>query len=435
MGKTHRLTFANTHRTPLAFPFASFIDDHHQSDPDIVASFPGQDFKDPLTVTTRHWRDVSLVFDVKRDASEDPFCNPLHRQDSNCHIVKIARNGRNLLLAHGFVASFVIGIYGEYGRFIRFDHTCALVSRRFSVQNNPEILQQFLWHFVHPIVGTTVVGCDPTIYPLEAADRAWVRHWLLRLQEDTESFDQDVLDGRRMEVYDERTGIATPWIVYKALSVGARFFSRATMVWRAIEDTRVPHVDIVGGRVVDPPDAPEPRLRILKESWRQVALQSEASFYHRLAEAIPEEDRIGLTKLECGGDLGQWEVRQWERSSPNVSCMDGYRDLRLSPGPHPPKPRSPSPALSENSLLAEDDRSPGPVPPSPEHFPTPYPQYQTFSWTIARGSEYTYRERSHMRFVVADVGRPLTTANSTRELVTAFRDAITGTLCMHFSRL
>ncbi|KAI0750224.1 hypothetical protein C8Q80DRAFT_1253760 [Daedaleopsis nitida] len=58
--------------------------------------------------------------------------------------------------------------------------------------------------------------------------------------------------------------------------------------------------------------------------------------------------------------------------------------------------------------------------------PLPFPQHQTFSWAIACSPERSYRERSHMRFIVTDVGRPITKFKTTRELILAMRDAIIG---------
>ncbi|KAI1792130.1 hypothetical protein LXA43DRAFT_972714 [Ganoderma leucocontextum] len=54
------------------------------------------------------------------------------------------------------------------------------------------------------------------------------------------------------------------------------------------------------------------------------------------------------------------------------------------------------------------------------------PSLQTFTRRQARGSEYWHRERSHMRFVVDKVGRPLYQFRNTREMAIAVRDAIRG---------
>ncbi len=42
------------------------------------------------------------------------------------------------------------------------------------------------------------------------------------------------------------------------------------------------------------------------------------------------------------------------------------------------------------------------------------------------GGDYAYLERSHMRFVVENVGRPLTEFKTTKQLVRAMMDALKG---------
>lgn len=62
----------------------------------------------------------------------------------------------------------------------------------------------------------------------------------------------------------------------------------------------------------------------------------------------------------------------------------------------------------------------------PSDYPHPYPQHQTFSWAVGSAPQWTYRERSHMRLVIDDVGRNLAGAKNTKELVRALRDAMIG---------
>nr|VWO96499.1 Uncharacterized protein [Ganoderma boninense] len=66
------------------------------------------------------------------------------------------------------------------------------------------------------------------------------------------------------------------------------------------------------------------------------------------------------------------------------------------------------------------------MPSSSPDRPTHRPLQQTFTWRQGRGAKYWYRERSHVRFVVAEVGRSVTHFRNTKELVMAFRDAIIG---------
>ncbi|KAI0788320.1 hypothetical protein C8Q74DRAFT_1446778 [Fomes fomentarius] len=421
-----RLKFADTHAKPLPFPFAAFAPNHHNSKPDLSISFPGKDL-DLDVLLTYPWRDIASVIEVKPDEKDDPFYDWKKGYTNNDKIIQIARNARNLMLVHGFLASYVIGIYGEYARLLRFDHSCALVSERFVLKENPELLQKFLWHFVNPCFGKTVVGCDPSITSLSLDDVAWVKKQLGERGENLKTFNKDVLHGRRMQVYDQKTDTSSWYIVYKAVDINAHLFSRATMVWRTIEDTR------------GTPTSRPPKLGILKESWRQVVRQSEALFYYRLADKIPEEERYGLTKLECGGDLGELDIRLWEQSTLYLHLMpEEQRQLRLSatqvqlnssdnagpssPSPSTPPSPSPSPCPSPSPTACA---AIGHSDPSARH-PLHYPLHQTFSWTLALGPKMTYRERSHMRFVVADVGRPVYKFKNTEELVTALQDAVKG---------
>ncbi|KAI0788321.1 hypothetical protein C8Q74DRAFT_1257359 [Fomes fomentarius] len=395
-----KLTFVDSHAVELLFPFRAFHKSHHVSYPDITASFPGK----ALTkneVAQLQWENISLIIQVKPEKGQDPFVEDKTGAAHTDTLIQVTRNARNLMLTHGLLAAYVVGIYGTVVRIARFDHTAAVVSQPFDIHIQPHILQRFLWHFTHPVVDGPTVGWDSTVRRLDEGDKAWVKKWLDHFHEPTGQLEQDIVHGRRAWVFDERTETMSPWILYKPVNINARFFSRATSVWRVLEDTRV-H-DKETGLLVDAANAAPPRVRILKDSWRQVVRRSEASFYRRLADRIPEDLRQGLTKLECGADLGQWEVRQWEQWSPDVSYMDGKRDMRLSPD---------TPAST--SL------------PRSSPYPLPLPFHQTFSWSIIRGTEMTYRERSHMRFVMADVGKPITKFKRTRDLIIAFRDAIIG---------
>ncbi|KAI0788299.1 hypothetical protein C8Q74DRAFT_1367046 [Fomes fomentarius] len=405
-----KVTFVDSHSVKLLFPFRAFHKSHHVSYPDIAVSFPGKTLT-KNEVAQSQWEKISLIIEVKPEKGQDPFVAERAGAAHTDTIIQVARNARNLMLTHGLLAAYVVGIYGTVVRLARFDHTAAVVSQPFDIHIQSHILQRFLWHFTHPVVDGPTVGWDPTVRRLDEDDRAWVKKWLDLLEEEVDNFEEDIVHGRRAWVFDERTGTMSPWILYRPVNINARLFSRATSVWRVIEDTRVHEEET--GRLVDCETSGLPRVRIMKDSWRQVVRKSEASFYHRLADRIPEERRHGLTKLECGADLGQWEVRQWEQSSPNVSYMNGQRDLRLSPGYQlqtPDASRSSTPTLSSSS----------------KQFPLPLPFHQTFSWTVVRGLDSTYRERSHMRFVMADIGRPITKFKRTRDLIGAFKDAIIG---------
>ncbi|KAI0675551.1 hypothetical protein C8Q78DRAFT_331038 [Trametes maxima] len=437
-------------RTPLVidtsddrhnFPFNAFVKHHHHTRPDISFGFPGE-----KTFIRGSWQHVSMVVEAKGHEEDDPF--PRKGLKNVRTVEQLAKNARNLMLAHGFLCSFVVGIYGHIVRLVRFDHTCALVSKAFDLRRSgsAKILQRFLWHFVHPRIGDTVVGCDPTVSRLDKASQEWVKKQLEK--GDTVGWEKHVgeLDkGRRVEVYDEKTGRCIPYLLYHLVDVNGRLFSRATMVWRAMEDTRV----WKGGRLIDDGHRPKPpKPQILKEAWRQLVRTAEATFYDRISSRISDEERYGVPKMVCGGDIGDFELRWWEETGKRWGREEDAED-----GTPPAEGRKPASArgsasrtstkrskkssTSSSRLLfssigsvggpavgEEAESSHGYIP--EEDFPFDYPQHQTYSWRLAQGTKEWHRERSHMRIVIDDVGRPLTEFTCTHELVGALRDAIIG---------
>ncbi|KAI0750211.1 hypothetical protein C8Q80DRAFT_1233155 [Daedaleopsis nitida] len=493
--KAKKLTFVNSNSLDLNFPYAAFACNHHSSRPDISVSWPGEplDYKE---VKSSQWDKIIMVVEVKSLESDDSFQAHKKGKSNESTIIQVVRNARSLMHTHGLLYCFVVGLYGETVRIARFDHACAVVCKPFNIKKRADILQRFFWQFVNPAAGGPFVGCDPTARRLTDQDKQWVRKCLMKRGDpdaDDTVFAENIRHGKRLLVHDEQTGKQLWYIAYKPIDINARLFSRATRVWRTIEDTRVKGKN--GHLVADKTKKDEkPKVRILKEYWRQLVRKSEGSFCQLLQSKIPEDQSHGLTRMECGGDLGQMEVRKWEHSLPN-GLSRNQRDLRLSLGRYamPPLPIDDSntssdasgalalPSSDANSSVAcgaatssttEDsttiivDTSPttiestdtptvpamdGPStsPPNtstavptipsqtsipgeasaadvPPSYYLPIPQQQTFSWTYLHGEDYSYRERSHMRFIMAHVGRPITEFKNTYELVRAFYDAIIG---------
>ncbi|KAL7279491.1 hypothetical protein ACG7TL_007334 [Trametes sanguinea] len=428
-----KLSFSNTSGNPIQFPFGAFQSQHHHTKPDISVSMPGQTIRTPP-----RWQDIAMVIEAKGSAADDPF--PRSGQEHQATIDQLAKSARSLLLAHGLLSAFVIGIYSTTVRLARFDHTCALVSRPFDIKTGggARLVQKFFWHFTHPLVGATIVGADPTVMPLDAASQAWVKAQLQRAN--AKNWQEHVVEvdkGRRMEVYDEKTGKCVPYLAYHVVDVNGRLFSRATMVWRAIVDTRI----WSNGKLVPDPSSATNVVRpqILKEAWRQVVRTAETKFYQRLDEKIPDGERHGLAKMVCGGDIGEYELQWWKetkrRRDQSASTVTSDTDNAHSRGRRgPPQPDTESPADSPSSGVAYEDSmfcSLGNAPSVLDHethetqtadgagevprpdFPLPYPQHQTYSWRLVN-PEFEHLERSHMRIVIDEVGRPLTKFKSTR---------------------
>ena len=193
-------------------------------------------------------------------------------------------------------------------------------------------------------------------------------------------------------------------------------------MWLGIRDTRR---GAHGGQLVDPPpSADDLRVRVIKDAWRPLDRRSELDFYDRLDSALPPHNRVGLPTLICGSDFGEREVGLWESvlyGAPVAAAADGtHHETRLSAPVQVWQPFSCPPPLVASTTVDSSE--------CPAH----RPMQQTFTWRQTRGAKYWYRERSHVRFVVGEVGRPVTQFRNTKELVKAFRDAIVGTLCFVF---
>ncbi|TFK93802.1 hypothetical protein K466DRAFT_649708 [Polyporus arcularius HHB13444] len=441
----HKPTFHNTRKLMMPFPFAAFAENHHASSPDISVGFPGADTSDE-SLKLMEWQGICIAMEVKSKPEQDPFVLGRAGKENNRTAIQLSRNARNLLLAHGFLAAFVIGIYGDNVRIARYDHTCAVVSEAFSLRKHPRLLQKFFWHFAHPMIGPTVVGCDPSIRKLHSDEKEWIRSQLRKAGQDVKALTSEIDKGRRVVVLNDADETYKTYLLYHLVDVNARLFSRATTVWRAMEDTRNFNADdsdtasddlqrssddsqrssdeseasSEDSQTTQSPTTSTPgKTVIFKEAWRQLVRTPETEFYKRMAQTFGEDETKwkGLARFVCGGDQGQEEVRQWERSSPNASAMSqAERDLRLHTSTSTAPPPQAPPATSSAR---------GPAPQNAA-FELPYPQHQTFSWTLAKGAMYTHRERSQIRIVVEDVGRPLTTFTNTFELVCAIMAAIEG---------
>ncbi|RPD56991.1 hypothetical protein L227DRAFT_479948, partial [Lentinus tigrinus ALCF2SS1-6] len=406
-----RLQFIDTHGTKHRFPFSAFAENHNISFPDLAVTFPGLSTLPGKT----NWIHYSMILEAKATRGDDPY-----GKNGHCHcktLVQLAINARCLMHAHGLLATFIVGIYGDIIRIAKFDHSCAVVCEPLFLKDphDLKLLQRFFWNFVNPIEQGPFVGWDPTVRRLTPKDEVWLKARLKKIGEEVDDLESILSESRRVEFLDENlAGVGKPsaYFLIKVLDVNSRLFSRATTAWLGVRDTRYKSRR---GQFVDSPQSDDMKLRVIKEAWRQVVRRSERDVYARL-QVIPSNIRVGLPNLLCGGDLGEQEVRLWESSyggNAQTQATDNSELHRSRLSSSPPDDRAQSASRPSRSRARKT------IPPH-------RPMHQTFSWRLARGINYWYRERSHMRFVTDTLGRPLTQFCCTEELVTAVRDAILG---------
>ncbi|KAI0750186.1 hypothetical protein C8Q80DRAFT_1166504 [Daedaleopsis nitida] len=451
-----KVTFFPNHRAQILFPFKAFGHNHHATYPDIAISLPGEDLQSAELILS------SMLLEVKSQSTDDPFerSNLEHSRT----LVQLTVGARSLMVTHGLLSAFMIGIYGNMLRIVHYDHSGLVASPAFSVKRRPDLLQKFLWRFAHPVMGNTVVGCDPTTRKLTDAELAWVKARLASAGEDPLRQPEFC---RRTEVYSTSNKDEVPrsFFLLTLVDINARLLSRSTTVWLAMED---PRQVLDGGLSALPDDLDEIRLVIIKDSWRQLVRRDEKVFYDRLEGTIPEAEWTGLPRVVCGGDLGEREVSLWKARGGSWEGLNTNDDKQAGPSSVPPQsvfPRPPadpvtpsrrappSTTSSPNAALSSLPSSPlTPLPSSDPpiapttplqdttrpcfsspltpldklqpQYPLRVPQQQTYTWRVLFGDAKRHRERSHMRLVIDTVGRRLTRFRSTRELILAMRDAM-----------
>lgn len=436
---------------PLPFPFKDFAHRNHASKPDLAMSWPGVAL--PVSsagdkIDAPHCRLFSMVIEVKDVREKDPLLTNAegsnHMSDYRANkLVQISVNARNLIFAHGLLAAFTLGIYGDVVRIVRYDHACAIASPPMNITTieGVKALQEFFWRFVHPWEGGpgSVVGADPTVRHLTAEDKTWLqarlnahRAQMLRL------FPSVRLDeARRVKVWDEDRPEPRAYVLLRLLNANAQLFSRSTMVWLAIEDARSegwarnkPECESPAATGTQVPSEQQRPLvvRIIKEAWRQLARPSEKAYYDRMDATLTQPaDRIGLPALVDGCDMGARDVKRW-RAAVSGEAWAGDDDLLSMQSTTTSDPEGvsetdlPRPSIGRSQPLPVIDK--GYIPAS-----VPVPMHQTHSWRLTGGAALRFKakERSHMRMVVDTVGRPLMEFKSTKELVMAMYDAIRGT--------
>ncbi|EPS97252.1 hypothetical protein FOMPIDRAFT_87163 [Fomitopsis schrenkii] len=263
---------------------------------------------------------------------------------------------------------------------------------------------------------------------------------------------------------DGSTKTTKQFILYRLRFLNPRLFSRATTVWDAFE---VP--------VGEPESKWEPRA--IKGAWRQLARDREDVLYHRLRDnlqqladleklvdkyknfGLPSEDSATdvddshsdapppstVTDIESEHELNDEGMPiladELAACGPDLFLLYGLPDVESGDDLGAREARKlfdrehdSSTLSSQSTGSASSSSSEADVDALAQGYAGRPPVYGVYHRTICawlrdngvRVQEAMFNERSHMRLVIKTVGRPLSSFKSTKEMVTAIRDAIIG---------
>jgi hypothetical protein len=305
---TKRIVIYDTHGQ--TFPAIDPSDP--ESKPDISVSWPSKEHPNTQNLD---WSCQSTVFIVQPKEADDPA---YHKTDAkppfqNLNIfAEIGLYARNLMFAQMSLFVFVVGIYGHTARIYRFDHAAVVSSRSFDYVKRPEILGEFFWRLVHPVVNpvpavfpkgfpefpndkyTFIVGSDTSVIPVPENNRFQILNILEKLGlgfDDSSAikFNHYIL-VRLGDERDLRPCVTIGPVLYRS----TRLFSRATAVWKVLP---LPLTD----------SDPFFNIYALKDVWHPCHMPPEVENYRHIFAAHGDKDVRGLARC-CGNiDLGEIE--------------------------------------------------------------------------------------------------------------------------------
>ncbi|KAF9014203.1 hypothetical protein BDQ17DRAFT_1419107 [Cyathus striatus] len=372
------ITFQDTHNQTI--PDISSPSGDQNTKPDILGAYPGQF----ATLPKQGWSQycITVEANVGRDTT-DVDSKEVHRSlRDERRIARLLEDGRKLISASLSCYVFAIGMYLATNemRIYRFDRS-GCVSCGFNYVQKPQIIRKFLWKLVNPkhMIPGTVAGWDETI---RIPTQAEVSHMQNEIDRLCPGLQADRYQSRWLKVqvnlsklknngegesYYDTNGFTFGPPLYQSSGM----FSRATFVIRIL--VKVPGCGY--------------HTFVLKDVWRERHRKPEYVFYETLQQrytdlkASSEFDWIRKIYSNIDNDAG---------SIPGLADQYGYLDLSTM-----------------NALLPPDDRG-----------------HTTVTRRLMK-KKISY-ERSRCRSLAGPVGGRLEDFATTKELVTAIRDAVVG---------
>ncbi|KZT73499.1 hypothetical protein DAEQUDRAFT_416418 [Daedalea quercina L-15889] len=167
-----RPKFIDGSKCAVPIPFKAWEHDSKYTLPDILMSFPGENGNN----WAKTWQGIAMVFEVKPKEDEDPISkkgSPRVKPSALAKgvLVQLATSARNLMLTHGLLFMYVVGIYNRKARIYRFDHAACAVSRSFNMKSGAVwALHELLWRVCHYQAHVGGLVANPLMYMLLGAD-------------------------------------------------------------------------------------------------------------------------------------------------------------------------------------------------------------------------------------------------------------------------
>ena len=125
---------------------------------------------------------MQLFVELKLDSTVDPFLDPDDPLQPKVGDFRFERDTSESYKIRGQLASyaaaltgcqfrvhlFSVLICGEYARFIRWDRSGAIVTRRFDYSKQPHVLADFFWRYSH--LNDRQRGYDSSVLPASPAE-------------------------------------------------------------------------------------------------------------------------------------------------------------------------------------------------------------------------------------------------------------------------
>lgn len=405
----------------------------------ICASFPGQVLSpNPIA------REISSYIPI---FVSDPFIPRWNHAKRIQALLYLSHLARSLFVAHSAVQVFLVILFPRMtpkahvtrdtdtvnsssdmsARIIRFDRVSAIISQAFLCDDGPtDTLRQFFWKFCYPtsrFLGDRIVyGSDLSVRRPTDLDIAWAKSML---RPDEEWSDDDMHASRwfRIKLFaSSESGAAKHgnFLALRTLFVSKHLFGRGTIIWECLR-----RGDVNGKRYV------------VKDAW-PVCLELDASSrgygelecYERIMSCIHSDgDAIGLANA-IAAQRGHDEGKDVQERDDDETYIDEEQDwLWVDKTP------ASSPSIREDS--------PSDAAESGYTSSMCGVNVNSAVYALSQGNEISDRktfmpncfssssvghlkQRAHLRLVLDILGRPLPSFKTTKEMVTAIRDAVLG---------